>query len=67
MLVLSRKPKESIQIGEAITVTVLSIADGKIRLGFTAPDNVTILRSELLENKSHAKTQPPVPPEIPAR
>lgn len=49
MLVLSRKPGESIHIGDDVTVTVLKTSGGTVRLGFEAPDDVRILRSELNE------------------
>jgi carbon storage regulator len=48
MLVLSRKFGEKIQIGEDITVTVVDIDRGKIRLGIEAPRDVPIFRQELL-------------------
>ena len=47
MLVLSRKLGEKIQISENITITVLEIDRGKIRLGIDAPRSVTVLRQEL--------------------
>ena len=47
MLVLSRKEGQQIQIAEAITVTVLSLQGGRVRLGFTAPPNVSIHREEV--------------------
>jgi carbon storage regulator len=47
MLVLSRKLGEKIQISENITITVLEIDRGKIRLGIDAPRSVSILRQEL--------------------
>lgn len=49
MLVLSRRIEESIQIGDTITVTVLEIQGGKVRLGITAPTTVAVHRKELLE------------------
>jgi carbon storage regulator len=49
MLVLTRKPGEKIQVGDDITITVLAINGGKIRLGIDAPDDVVIVRHELLE------------------
>jgi carbon storage regulator len=50
MLVLSRKPGETIQIGDNIWVTVLDMQRGRgIRLGIAAPPDVPILRTELLE------------------
>lgn len=52
MLVLSRRTGEQVTIllgdGRTITVTVTRIGDGKTRLGFDAPRDVTILRSEML-------------------
>jgi carbon storage regulator len=47
MLVLSRKPGEKVIIGNNITVTVASIIGNKVRLAFTAPDDIRVLRSEL--------------------
>jgi carbon storage regulator len=47
VLVLSRKVGESILIGADIVVQVLAIRHGKARLGISAPDAVSILRSEL--------------------
>ncbi len=51
MLVLSRKLGEKIIIGEGdrtITITVVDIDRGKIRLGIEAPREVAIYRQELL-------------------
>lgn len=47
MLVVSRKPNQSIKIGENIKVTVLGVSGNRVRLGISAPDDVRILRSEL--------------------
>ena len=49
MLILNRKAGESIILNEEIEVTILEIADGKIKLGIEAPKNVTILRKEVYE------------------
>ncbi len=49
MLILQRKPGESLVIGEDITVSVVSIEGGRVRLAISAPADVSILRSELLE------------------
>lgn len=46
MLVLSRKLGEKIHIGPDITVTVVDIDRGKIRLGIDAPRDVQIYRPE---------------------
>ena len=47
MLVLSRKVGESILISEAIRVTVVQSANGRVRLGIDAPQEVIVLREEL--------------------
>jgi carbon storage regulator len=49
MLVLTRKPGQSIIIGDGIEVEVLSVAGEKIRLGITAPRDVDIFRNEVHE------------------
>lgn len=51
MLVLSRKAGEVINIGDNITIQVVDIDRGKIRLGITAPRDVPIWRAELLPEK----------------
>lgn len=48
MLVLSRKIGESIQIGDNVTVTILDINRGQVRIGIAAPKTINILREELL-------------------
>jgi carbon storage regulator len=48
MLVLSRKLGEKVQIGDEITLTVVSISGNRVQLGIDAPDTVRILRGELL-------------------
>lgn len=47
MLVLTRKPKEVIQIGENITVTIVRIKGQTVRVGISAPRDVRVIRGEL--------------------
>jgi len=47
MLVLSRKPAESIIIGKDIVITVLSIKGNQIRIGIEAPRSINIVREEI--------------------
>lgn len=49
MLVLSRKMSETIHIGDNIAITVCRIGPNSVRIGITAPQNVPIVRGELLE------------------
>ncbi len=51
MLVVTRKISEAIVIDGNIRVTVLSQQGGKIRLGITAPDFVTVDREEVHERR----------------
>ena len=48
MLVLSRKRGEQITIGDDITITVVEIGPGRVRLGIDAPDEVAVHRKEVL-------------------
>ncbi len=47
MLVLSRKQGQRIHIGGSVVLTVLELRAGQVRLGFEAPEGVTILREEI--------------------
>jgi carbon storage regulator len=49
MLILTRRPGESVKIGDEVTVTVLSIKGSQLRLGFSAPRNVAVHREEVYE------------------
>ena len=54
MLVLARKTSETVVIGEGITLEILQIKGGQVRMGITAPADVKILRGEL----KHPAIQP---------
>lgn len=47
MLVLTRKNREVIQIGDGITISVLGTNGNSVRLGINAPPQVEVLREEL--------------------
>ena len=49
MLILTRKPGESLIIGEDIKVTIFSVKGNQVRIGIDAPKDVHIVRDELLE------------------
>lgn len=55
MLVLTRRVGEAVQIGNDITVRVLGINGNQIRLGFDAPKETNIVRTELLEKAKPSK------------
>ena len=47
MLVLTRKVNESIIIGDDIEITVVEIKGDHVKLGITAPRNITVHRKEV--------------------
>ena len=47
MLVLTRKSRQSIMIGDDIEVTVLSSTHDKVRIGIQAPREVPVFRKEV--------------------
>ncbi len=47
MLVLTRRTKQSIMIGDDIELTVLSVSGEKVRIGIEAPDEVPMFRKEV--------------------
>ena len=49
MLILNRKPGESIIIDDKIEVTLLEVQDGRVKLGIEAPKSISILRKEVYE------------------
>lgn len=49
MLVLSRKAGQQIQIGPDISVTVVKLHSGGVRLGIDAPPELAVVRGELAE------------------
>ncbi|MBS3986862.1 MAG: carbon storage regulator CsrA [Erysipelothrix sp.] len=49
MLVLSRKEKESLLIGENIEIIIQSIDKDSVKIAIVAPKEVKIMRKELVE------------------
>lgn len=51
MLVLTRRVGERLLIGKDVEVLVTRIVDGQVRLAVQAPQNVPILRKEVLDRR----------------
>ncbi len=47
MLVLTRKAKQRIQIGDNISITILRVKGQTVRIGIDAPSEIRVRRSEL--------------------
>ena len=63
MLVLSRQRDESIIIGDNIEITVVDIRGDKVRLGVSAPKEISVHRKEVYdairrENREAAQVKP---------
>ena len=61
MLVLSRKPGETLQVGRDITITVVEIKGNRVRLGIDAPKDVAVVRTELANTASRRPDDQPQP------
>jgi len=57
MLILSRKIGEAVVLDEKITVRVIEVSKGVVRLGFDAPNDMLILREELEEEIKQANIE----------
>lgn len=55
MLVLSRKVGERILIGDNISVTVVKIGHGGVRIGVEAPAELPVVREELAKELERAE------------
>lgn len=54
MLILGRRPNESIQIGTDIEITIIDFQAGMVRLGIKAPRNTRIWRKEVWDGVVNA-------------
>lgn len=57
MLVLTRRPGESIRIGTDVTVTVLEVRGDQIRIGIDAPRSVKVHREEVFQEIERTNTE----------
>jgi carbon storage regulator len=49
MLILTRRPTETLVIGNDVTVTVLEIKGNQVRIGVNAPRSVAVHREEIFQ------------------
>lgn len=69
MLVLTRKPGQSVYIGDDVKITLMEIKGNQVRVGIHAPPSVKIYREEIYlqileENKSAAALSVETPPDL---
>ncbi len=63
MLILTRRVGESLMIGDDINVTVLSIRGNQVRIGVSAPKDVSVHREEIYERIQHEDESGAEPPD----
>ena len=49
MLVLARKPNQSIMIGDDIEIRIVDVKGDQVKIGITAPRNIRVDRKEIYE------------------
>jgi carbon storage regulator len=55
MLILTRRPVESIKIGDNIEIMVLGIRGNQVRIGISAPRELPVHREEIFEKIKRAE------------
>lgn len=69
MLVLTRRPGQSVYIGDDVKVTLVEIKGNQVRIGIDAPSSVRIFREEIYlqileENRSAAELSTDLGPDL---
>jgi carbon storage regulator len=55
MLVLTRKPTQKIRIADNITLTIVRVQDGEVKIGIDAPREIPVMRQEVFNRQQNAK------------
>ena len=69
MLVLSRQRDETIMIGDDIEITVIEVRGDQVRLGVSAPRDVTVHRKEIylqIQQENRAASSSDITPDLDA-
>jgi len=61
MLILSRKMGESIHLGDSVTVTVLGVARGQVKIGIEAPRDLSVHREEIYRRIKDEESRADIP------
>ena len=55
MLILTRRPDETVVIGNDIRVRVMAVKGNQVRIGIEAPKNIEVDREEIHERKQQER------------
>jgi carbon storage regulator len=58
MLILTRRPCESVMIGNDVVLTVLGVKGNQVRFGIAAPKTMPVDRAEIYERKKRSGLNP---------
>jgi carbon storage regulator len=61
MLILTRRVEEKIMIGDEVTITVLGVKGGHVRLGVRAPKRIAVYREEIYRSMKLEEARSRVP------
>lgn len=56
MLILTRRVGETLMVGDDISITVLGVKGGQVRIGVNAPKDVSVHREEIYQRIQQEKT-----------
>jgi carbon storage regulator len=59
MRVVTRGPRQTVKIGQDVTVTVLEIRGVQVRIGVAAPPATVVLRQEIVAKPRAPRQRPP--------
>jgi carbon storage regulator len=58
MLILTRRVGETVMVGDDVTVTIIGVKGTQVRLGVSAPKDVTVHRQEVYERIQREQHHP---------
>ena len=64
MLILTRRVGETLMIGDSVTVTVLGVKGNQVRVGITAPKDVSVHREEIFQRILRVDAEQPESAEV---